>query len=596
MKHSAISFFLCLITALCAYADQVIYIDVADFIPDDSQFGVDVKGNEWIEVADPDALDGQAFGGPGDSNYTADGGNPFLVAEPYLIIIFPEDVKQGESTANGKTWVPWARMRVPSDQNSFYWQVSGDRPFDWKPDIITNAVRWNNDAVNGTNEWYWQDNLTGNDGGINADIEVGVNYVRIGVRESDPVTFPLIDVICFRNDGEQPSDEEAEQYVKAVRPQEPETKSTPNIGTWGAAKHSPVVYIAEQHVDIDTTFNVDVRIKRAENMAGFQVSLNYDTYRLQFIGIQEGNALSKDGLTTFWRDPDIDTETGIIVNAASIITGAGGVNVEDDALMILTFKAKEVGRTRVSFQEIKISDPDSKSLPFRAISAFIDISPPWDVVPDSVIDVLDMVAVGQHLDNSQFAALFSVQGDVESIPDTDEYNPDVDRNGTVNVDDLILVSNHFGEVYNDSDADQQLSPRAEILRAYDMINAAPYGSPDIRKLQVHLTWLLAMDRATSLSASNRLLPNYPNPFNPDTWLPYYLAYASDVTISIYSASGQLVRRLNLGHREAGFYTARGKAVRWDGRNHSGEELASGLYFYVMRAGDFTATRKMLLVE
>jgi hypothetical protein len=100
-------------------------------------------------------------------------------------------------------------MRVPSTHNSFYWQVSGDRPFAWKPEIITNAVRWNDDAQNETDVWYWQDNLTGNEGAVNADIVVGVNYLRIGVRESDPEVFPRIDVVCFRNDGGTPTVNEA---------------------------------------------------------------------------------------------------------------------------------------------------------------------------------------------------------------------------------------------------------------------------------------------------------------------------------------------------------------------------------------------------
>ena len=200
-----------------AIADQVIYLDVANFIPGDSQFGVEVKGNTWIEVDDPDALHGNAFGGPGDSNYTADGGDPFLVAEPFLVIAFPEKVKAGESTADGKTWVPWARMRVPATQNSFYWQVSSDKTT-WKHEIITNAIRWNDDGINGSDVWYWQDNVTGNDGGVPSDIEVGVNYVRIGVRESDPVTHPFIDVVCFRNDGGQPSDDEARLMIVSVEP------------------------------------------------------------------------------------------------------------------------------------------------------------------------------------------------------------------------------------------------------------------------------------------------------------------------------------------------------------------------------------------
>jgi len=200
-----------------AIADQVIYIDVAHFIPGDSQFGVVVKGNEWIEVDDPLALHGDAFGGPGDNNYTADGGDPFHAAEPYLVIRFPEEVRAGEEATDAKPWIPWARMRVPADQNSFYWQVSSDKT-DWRPETITNAVRWNDDGVNGSDVWYWQDNVTGNDGGDTADIVVGVNYVRIGVRESDPVTHPFIDVVCFRNDGGQPSDDEALNLLVSVEP------------------------------------------------------------------------------------------------------------------------------------------------------------------------------------------------------------------------------------------------------------------------------------------------------------------------------------------------------------------------------------------
>ena len=212
-----VSFLLCLISGLFAYADQVIYADLVHYIPMDSQFGVEVKGNTWIKVGDADAFGGTAFGGPGDGDYSADGGDPFLVAEPYLVIKFPIDVEDGESTADGEEWVPWARMRLPSEQNSFYWQTSTDK-VNWKPEIITNSIRWNDDAMNGTDEWYWQDHITGNDGGILAEMEVGVNYVRIGVRESHEETFPLIDVICFRNDGEAPTDDEALGSGAAVKP------------------------------------------------------------------------------------------------------------------------------------------------------------------------------------------------------------------------------------------------------------------------------------------------------------------------------------------------------------------------------------------
>ena len=91
-----------------------------------------------------------------------------------------------------------------------------------------------------------------------------------------------------------------------------------------------------------------------------------------------------------------------------------------------------------------------------------------------------------------------------------------------------------------------------------------------------------------------LLPNYPNPFNPETWLPYQLSKPADVTLTIYDIQGRVVRDLGLGHQPAGMYHSRSRAAHWDGRNAQGESVASGLYFYTLKAGDFTATRKMLI--
>ena len=93
-----------------------------------------------------------------------------------------------------------------------------------------------------------------------------------------------------------------------------------------------------------------------------------------------------------------------------------------------------------------------------------------------------------------------------------------------------------------------------------------------------------------------VMPNYPNPFNPETWIPYQLETAADVSISIYAADGNLVRTLALGHQEAGVYQSKSRAVYWDGRNDVGERVASGVYFYTFTAGDFQATRKMLIVK
>ena len=91
-----------------------------------------------------------------------------------------------------------------------------------------------------------------------------------------------------------------------------------------------------------------------------------------------------------------------------------------------------------------------------------------------------------------------------------------------------------------------------------------------------------------------LLPNYPNPFNPETWIPYQLNRPSEVVVTIHDMRGQVVRTLEVGHRPVGVYRSRERAAYWDGRNHQGETVANGLYFCTLTAGEFTSTRKMLV--
>ena len=93
-----------------------------------------------------------------------------------------------------------------------------------------------------------------------------------------------------------------------------------------------------------------------------------------------------------------------------------------------------------------------------------------------------------------------------------------------------------------------------------------------------------------------LLANYPNPFNPETWIPYQLANNIHAAIHIYSQTGELVRSFDLGLQSAGYYVGRTRAAYWDGRNGSGERLASGVYFYQLITGESTATRKMVILK
>ena len=133
----------------------------------------------------------------------------------------------------------------------------------------------------------------------------------------------------------------------------------------------------------------------------------------------------------------------------------------------------------------------------------------------------------------------------------------------------------------------------EVLEAHlDILRAGNDGS---------LKYLQAIALLESVLAEMRpektvLLANYPNPFNPETWIPYQLANDTDVQISIYDINGALVRQLDLGHQRAGYYTNRSRAAYWDGRNEFGEQVATGIYFYQLQAGSESFLRKMVILK
>ena len=131
----------------------------------------------------------------------------------------------------------------------------------------------------------------------------------------------------------------------------------------------------------------------------------------------------------------------------------------------------------------------------------------------------------------------------------------------------------------------------ELIEAWiDAAHAENDGSLAFQQGMAKLEYLLTL----IIPAETILLPNYPNPFNPETWIPYHLSEPAKVTLTIYSIDGKVVRQLALGHQAAGYYHDRSRAAYWDGRNAVGEQIASGIYFYTLTAGDFTATRKMLI--
>ena len=210
-------------------------------------------------------------------------------------------------------------------------------------------------------------------------------------------------------------------------------------------------------------------------------------------------------------------------------------------------------------------------------------------------------------------------------------NGDVNNDGQVNILDLILVAQNFGAIplhhlQADVNGDrvvnvldlisvaEQLSQNAAAPSQMNPIKSIPSNSKEIIATHHALNELEAIPNksqpvqlaiellrhylsiADQYVQKTKLLPNYPNPFNPETWIPYQLAEDAAVTVKIYNVSGHLIRTIEVGHRSMGYYLSRVRAVYWDGRNHNRKPVSSGVYFYTLNADNYTETRRMVIVK
>ena len=212
-----------------------------------------------------------------------------------------------------------------------------------------------------------------------------------------------------------------------------------------------------------------------------------------------------------------------------------------------------------------------------------------DVNRDGIVDVTDLVLVAINYRNPDFA----------DSANFDIY-PDINGDRIVDISDLVAVAAEINPdaaapTLNENPAEKaNLSTKklTQWIRLAKLLNTQePYlqkGITVLKQLLVTLTFLEEQPKETAL------LANYPNPFNPETWIPYQLAKSAAVNISIHSADGSLVRTLSLGQLATGVFHNKSRAAYWDGRNEYGEPVASGVYFYTLTTGDFTATRKMLI--
>ena len=203
-----------------------------------------------------------------------------------------------------------------------------------------------------------------------------------------------------------------------------------------------------------------------------------------------------------------------------------------------------------------------------------------DLNNDGAVDILDLVLVA-----SQFGMNATPAADLNS-------------DGAVNIQDLVLVANVVNGVAAAPTAQQSQASVVNNWLRLARQNATGVVQTAIPEGFSYARGIFTLEQLARsfVPETTALLANYPNPFNPETWIPYQLSKATDVTVHIYATDGSVVRTLALGHQDAGMYHNRSQAAYWDGRNAFGETVASGVYFYTLTAGEFTATRKMLILK
>ena len=202
---------------------------------------------------------------------------------------------------------------------------------------------------------------------------------------------------------------------------------------------------------------------------------------------------------------------------------------------------------------------------------------PADVNGNGSVDVEDLVLV---------AASFGTVPMLGVLPNTD-----VNGDGKINNEDMLLVLAALEATSTSAGPSFDTQPPVTILQHW--IAEAKLRNTGDATFQRGIL-ILEQLLAALIPKETALLPNYPNPFNPETWIPYQLAKPANVSISIYAVDGTVVRNLALGHQPIGIYQDKSRAAYWDGKNEVGEPVASSVYFYTLKAGDFTATRKMLI--
>ena len=326
------------------------------------------------------------------------------------------------------------------------------------------------------------------------------------------------------------------------------------------------------------TFTLDIRAENIADLAGWQFDIAFDPAVLEATSVSEGNFLKTDGGTTFFQGGTIDNAAGKItgLNAARLSAqGATGTGT----LLQVRFKAKSAGETQLTLDGFQFGSASGDSILAGPREIYFTVKErltTGDVNRDGVVSILDLILVAQQLGKR-----------------VSPGSPvDVNGDGVVSILDLIRVSQGIAGSLAAPRVGAEGAAAATIEAWIAQARLEDDGSRPFKQGIENLLNLLA----ALIPEETALLANYPNPFNPETWIPYQLAKSAEVTLTIYDLNGKMIRHLRVGHQAAGMYQSRSRAVYWDGQNQLGEPVASGLYFYTLKAGEFTATRRMLILK
>ena len=320
---------------------------------------------------------------------------------------------------------------------------------------------------------------------------------------------------------------------------------------------------------VGAQMTVNLAIVGGEHVAGYQASVSFDSTALRYVASTTGSYLPANA---FFAPPKIEG------NKVTLVSTSGTEEHDGDGILAtLTFEVVVVKHSALSLSDVILSS-NSGEIFYPAIENARVLGAVGDVSGDGVVNVADLVLVAGQ------------------IGKRGENSADVNGDNVVNIADLVLVAGALGDAAAAPAVFTQ--KQIEILSTMDvqawLTDAQQLNLTDAMSQRgiLYLKQLLA----ALTPKETQLFANYPNPFNPETWIPYQLAKSADVKISIYAADGKLIRLLDLGHQPIGIYQGKSRAAYWDGKNRLGEPVASGVYFYTLTAGDFTATRKMLIMK